>query len=393
MIYRRVYRFKLEPTPTQTQKLYQQAGSRRFVYNWALARRKEHYEATKQGLRYAEQNKELTQLKKQQALLWLKDADSQALQEGLRDLDKAFQNFFAKRGRFPKFQSRSKGHFSFRIPQRVRVAGCPRSGRRKAYCPKIGWIGIRQSQDVEGATKSATFKRNACGEWFVTLTSEFEMPDTALPAPKKPIGLDMGLGDFATLSNGEAVAAPKFYRKAAKKLARAQRELSRAVKGSERRAKAKLRVAKVHRKIANSRADFLHKLTTGLVGEFDHIGLEDLNIKALVKTKLRGHSKSWCDAAMGEFVRQLTYKAQWNRVHLVKVNRFFASSKLCGACGAVNGALTLSDRVWQCECGKEHKRDVSAAQNVLRESLAIGQMERLNAPGATVRPATAGALL
>ena len=263
----------------------------------------------------------------------------------------------------------------------------------RVYCPKIGWIRIRQSQDVEDATKSATFKRNACGEWFVTLTSEFEMPDTALSAPKKPIGLDLGLGDFATLSNGEAVAAPKFYHKAAKKLARAQRELSRTVKGSERRAKAKLRVAKVHRKIANCRGDFLHKLTTGLVREFDHIGLEDLNIKALAKTKLRGHSKSWSDAAMGEFVRQLTYKAQWNRVHLVKVNRFFPSSKLCGACGVVNGALTLSDRVWSCGCGVRHSRDLNAACNVLKESLAVGQTERINAQGATVRPATTGALL
>lgn len=269
MILRRVYRFKLEPTPTQTQKLYQQAGSRRFVFNWALERRKKYYQETKQGLRYAQQNKELTALKQQETTLWLKNADSQALQEGLRDLDKAFCNFFSKRGRFPKFQSRSQGHFSFRIPQRVRVE------MGKVYCPKIGWIKIRQSQDVEGQTKSATFKRNACGEWFVTLTVEFEMPDTKLPAPKKPIGVDVGLSDFITLSNGETVQAPKFIRKAARKLAKAQRKLSRAHTGGKRRERAKLRVAKVHRKIANSRSDFLHKLTTGLVRRFDHIGIED----------------------------------------------------------------------------------------------------------------------
>lgn len=393
MKHRRVYRFRLEPTPTQTQKLYQQAGSRRFVYNWALARRDAHYKATGEGLTLAGLCLELTRLKKQEATLWLKDADSQMLQQGLRDLEKAFQNFFAKRSRFPKFQSRSKGHFAFRIPQRVRVDGCPRSGQCKVYCPKIGWIKIRQSQEVEGTTKSATFKRNACGEWFVTLTAEFEMPDTKLPAPKKPIGLDMGLCDFVTLSNGEAIEAPNFYRRAAKKLARAQRKFVRAVKGSERRQKAKLRVAKVHRKIANCRADFLHKLTTGLVREFDHIGVEDLKVKALAKTTLRGHSKSWNDAAMGEFVRQLTYKCEWNRVHLVKVGRFFPSSKLCGACGVVNGALTLSDRVWSCECGVEHKRDHNAACNVLKESLAVGQTERLNAQGATVRPDLSGTLL
>lgn len=388
MILRRVYRFKLEPNPTQTQKLYQQAGSRRFVYNWALARRDAHYKATGEGLTLAGLCLELTQLKKQEATLWLQGADSQMLQQGLKDLDKAFQNFFAKRSRFPKFASKNKGHFAFRIPQRVRVE----SG--KVYCPKIGWIRIRQSQEVEGVTKSATFKRNACGEWFVTLTTEFEMPDTALPSPKKPIGVDMGLCDFVTLSNGEAVEAPRFYRKAAKKLRKAQRKLSRAKIGSNRRQSAKLRVAKVHRKIANCRADFLHKLTTGLVREFDHIGIEDLNVKALAKTTLRGHAKSWNDAAMGEFARQLEYKCLWNRVHLVKVGRFFPSSKLCGACGAVNGALTLSDREWSCECGKKHKRDENAAQNILRESIAVvGQTKALNAQGATVRPTSVGALL
>lgn len=388
MILRRVYRFKLEPTLTQTQKLYQQAGSRRFVYNWALARRIEVYEATKEGLRYVEQNKALTQLKKQEATLWLKDADSQALQEALRDLDKEFQNFFAKRSRFPKFASKNKGHFAFRIPQRVRVE----SG--KVYCPKIGWIRIRQSQEVEGVTKSATFKRNACGEWFVTLTAEFEMPDTALPAPKKPIGLDFGLVDTITRSDGRSVEAPKFYRKSTKKLRKAQRKLSRAKIGSNRRQGAKLRVAKVHRKIANCRADFLHKLTTGLTREFDHVGIEDLNLTALAKTKLRGHAKSWNDAAMGEFVRQLEYKCLGNRVHLVKVDRFFPSSKLCGACGVVNGTLTLSDREWSCECGVTYKRDENAAQNILRQSIAVvGQTKALNAQGATVRPTSVGTLL
>ncbi len=387
MILRRVYRFKLEPNPTQTQKLYQQAGSRRFVYNWALARRDAHYKATGEGLTLAGLCLELTQLKKQEETLWLKEADSQMLQQALKDLDKACSNFFAKRSRFPKFASKNKGHFAFRIPQRVRVE----SG--KVYCPKIGWIRIRQSQEVEGKTKSATFKRNACGEWFVALTAEFEMPDTALPAPKKPIGLDMGLSDFITRSDGEAVEAPKFYRKSAKKLRKAQRKLSRAKIGSNRRQGAKLRVAKVHRKIANCRADFLHKLTTGLVREFDHVGIEDLNVKALAKTKLRGHAKAWNDAAMGEFVRQLTYKAVWNRVHLVKVGRFFPSSKLCGACGVVNGALTLSDREWSCECGVKHERDLNAAMNVLKESLAGGQPDNPNAQGATVRPTSVGALL
>ncbi len=387
MTLRRVYRFKLEPNQKQAHRLYQLAGARRFVYNWALARRKEHFETTGETLRYAAQNLELTQLKKEEERLWLKEADSQALQESLRDVERAFQNFFfkragAKRFGFPKFKSRHKGHFAFRIPQRVKVE------KGKVYCPKIGWIKIRQSQAVEGETKSATFKRDACGDWFVSLTVEFEREVQPVKEAHNPVGVDFGLKDFVTLSNEEAIAAPQFFRRLVKKLAKAQRKLSRAQRGSARRQKAKAQVAKVHRKIANSRADFVHKVSSGLVGRFDHIGIEDLNVAALAKTKLRGHSKSWHDAACGEFVRQLEYKAVWNGVRLVKVNRFFASSKLCGACGAVNKSLALCERVWTCGCGKVHHRDRNAAQNILRESLNVagGHPDTRNAHGEGVRP-------
>ncbi len=382
MILRRVYRFKMEPNQEQTHKLYQLAGARRFVYNWALARRKEHFETTGETLRYAAQNLELTQLKKEEERLWLKEADSQALQESLRDVEHAFCNFFGKRARFPKFKSKKKGHFAFRIPQRVKVE----SG--KIYCPKIGWMKIRQSQEIEGETKSATFKRAACGDWFVSLTVEFEREVQPVTKSERPVGVDFGLKDFVTLSNEEAVVAPQFFRRLVKKLAKAQRKLSRAQRGSARRQKAKLKVAKAHRKIASRRADFVHKVSSGLVKRFDHIGIEDLNVEALAKTKLRGHAKSWQNAACGEFVRQLEYKCQWNSVRLVKVNRFFPSSKLCGACGTVNKSLTLSERVWTCECGKVHHRDRNAAQNILRESLnlAAGHAERLNAHGEGVRP-------
>lgn len=266
---RRVYRFKMEPNQEQTKKLYQLAGCRRFVYNWALAQRKEHYEATGETLRYAAQNLELTHLKKQETTAWLKEADAQELQEALRDLDKAFQNFLVKRGGFPKFKSRNKGHFAFRIPQRVKA----KAG--KVYCPKIGWLKIRQSQVIDGVTKRATFKRDACEAWFVTLTAEFEMPDTALPVAQNPIGVDMGLKEFVTLSNGEGTPAPRPFRKLEKKLGEAHCKLARAKVGSKRRGKAKLRVAKVYRKITNCRADFVHKVSSDLVQRFDHIGIED----------------------------------------------------------------------------------------------------------------------
>jgi putative transposase len=380
---RRVYRFKMEPTTAQTQKLYQLAGSRRFVFNWALARRNEFFKQNGKSFSAAQLSLELTQLKKREETAWLKETDSQLLQQSLKDLDKAFQNFFSKRGKFPRFKSRNAGHFAFRIPQRVKVE------TGNVYCPKIGWLRIRQSQEIEGETKSATFKRDACGDWFVTLTSEFEMPDTALSAPQNPIGIDMGLKDFVTLSSGENTPAPRLFRKLEKKLGKAQRKLSRARAGSNRRGKAKLQVAKVHRKIANSRADFVHKVSSGLVKRFDHIGIEDLNVKGMAKTTL---AKSVNDAALGELRRQLEYKTLWNRRHLVKVSRWFPSSKLCGSCGMINSALTLSDRTWDCDCGVNHHRDRNAAQNILRESLNVvaGHANTKNAHRESVSPTTVG---
>ncbi len=361
MILRRVYRFKLEPNAEQIQKLYQLAGARRFVCNWALARRNKFYKAEGKTLPAAQLSRELTQLKQQEDRLWLQEADSQLLQQALKDVDKAFQNFFARRGKFPKFKSRSRGHFAFGIPQRVKVE----AGR--VYCPKIGWVRIRQSQDVEGVTKSATFKRDACGDWFVTLTAEFEMPDTALAAPQNPVGVDLGLKDFVTLSNGESVAAPKFFRKSAKKLKKAQRVLSRRKPGSKRRGKAKQQVARVHRKVANQRGDFVHKVTARLAREYDAVCIEDLNVRGMAKNHSLALSIS--DVAFGEFRRQLAYKLQWAGKHLSVVSRWFPSSKLCGACGVLNDALTLGDREWECCCGVVHPRDANAAGNILKEGL------------------------
>lgn len=387
MTLNRAYRFRLEPNSLQEQGLYRLAGSRRFVYNWGLDLRKNYYATMGTTPPSEEISRLLTHLKERPETAWLQEADSQLIQQAVKDVDRSFQNFFAKRAKFPKFQSKKQGRYSFRIPQRVKVE----SG--KVYCPKIGWIKIRQSQEIEGATKSATFKRTADDHWFVTLVAEFEMPDVPLPEPKTAVGIDLGLHDFVTLSNGESVPAPKFFRKSAVKLKRAQRVLSRRKPGSKRRAKAKLKVAKVHQKISYQRGDFVHKLTTGLVRKYDAICIENLNVSALAKTKLRGHSKSILDAAFGEFERQLKYKTAWNRKHLGQIDRWFPSSKLCHGCGAVNDALTLSDRTWLCGCGKFHNRDFNASRNILTEGLrvlAAGHADNQNARGRRIRPATAG---
>lgn len=382
-IHRKVYRFQLRPTAAQTEQLYSMAGAKRFVFNWALARRKDHYAKHGEGLSAKVLSTELTALKKASDTEWLKGVDSQLLQQALKDVDRAFVNFFEKRSQFPRFKSKRRETPSFRIPQRVKVEG------GKVYVPKIGWVKLRQSQKVDCPTKSATFKRDATGRWYVTLTAELEMPDVPLQAadPEQVIGVDLGLKDLAVLSMGERIAPPKHYRLLERRLAKAQRRLSRRKKGSKNRDKARLAVAKVHQKVRNQRNDFLHKLTTSLVCQHDGLCIEDLSLKGMARTKL---SKSVLDAALGEFRRQLEYKSVWHRKHLAVIDRWFPSSKLHMGCGALNDALTLSDRTWLCGCGEVVDRDLNAAQNIRAEGLrmleAAGQTDSLNACGAGVRP-------
>jgi putative transposase len=292
-----VYRFRVNPTPVQAEQLYSMAGAKRFVFNWALGRRKDHYAEHGEGLSAKLLSSELTALKRAPDTEWLKSVDSQLLQQALKDVDRAYRSFFEKRSRFPRFKSRKRETPSFRIPQRVKVV----NGR--VYLPKIGWVKLRQSQPVDCPTKSATFKRAATGEWFVTLTAEFEMPDVPLqPAdPERVVGIDLGLKDYAVLSTGERVASPKHYRKLERRLAKAQRRLSRRQKGSANRDKARLAVAKVHQRVRNQRNDFLHKLTTSLVRRFDGLCIEDLSLNGMARTKL---SKSVLDAALARIIHQ-----------------------------------------------------------------------------------------
>ncbi|WP_406695627.1 transposase [Singulisphaera sp. Ch08] len=383
--HRKVYRFRMKPTKAQAHTLNRMAGARRWVWNWALSRRKEHYREFGKTLPMSALSSELTALKTRPETAWLKDADSQALQQVLKDLYQAYDNHFNPRmkAKFPRFKNRKRDRARFRIPQRVKVVD------GKVVIPKIGPVRIYQSQPVDEPTKSATFRRSIDGKWYVSLTAEFEMPDVPLspPSPERSVGIDLGLIDFATLSDGsEPIPAPKCFRKSQKKLRKAQRTVSRRKPGSKRKIKARIQVARIHRKTANQRNDFLHKLSTELVGKHDGLCIEDLSVKGLARTKL---AKSVTDASWGEFRRQLEYKCLWNRKHLVVIDRWFPSSKMCNACGALNGNLTLKDREWDCECGAHHKRDFLAACNIRDEGLrmlAVGQTESRNARGASVRP-------
>ncbi len=383
------YRYRLHPTDAQAAQMRRFAGARRFVWNWALRRKRNHYAATKKGLSLATLYTELKELKQQPQTAWLREIDSQALQQVLQDLDKAFQAFKSRRSGFPKFKSKKTDTPRFRIPQRVTLAGS------FVRVPKIGLIRARIHRVVDGETKSATFKQEPDGHWYAAFVVEQAAPDRTERPVTTHVGVDLGLKTFAVISDGAEVANPRFYRTQMRKLRRAQRALARRKKGSANRTKARSRVAGLHQKVKQQRTDFLHKVTAHLVNHFDLVSIEDLSVRGLARTKL---STSVLDASWGAFRQFLTYKADRRETYLMVIGRFYPSSRLCPACGAINADLTLADRAWVCSCGAVHNRDLNAAHNIDTEGLrlftqhvAVGHTETVNACGVLVRPATAGA--
>lgn len=351
---------KLRLTSAQEKTLLYQCSLVRYVFNWGLSKRIEEYKNAGISLNLYQQSNELTIHK--QLNTWLYDASANSLQHALRDVDKAFKNFFEGRTRYPRFKAKNKTLPSIRYPKQCSLKG------NRIRLPKLGWIRCFNSHE-HGKVKSVTVKQTPSGDWYATCVTEFEA------VPKKPIkkacGIDLGLKDLAVITDGNTyqhIEAPKFFRQYQQKLAIAQKNLSRKKAGSANRAKAKLKVAKLHQRIVNLRTNFLHQLTNKLANTFDLICLEDLSLRGMARTRL---AKSVLDAALGEFVRQLEYKTLWRGGTTQKIDRFFPSSKLHAACGMVNKDLTLSDRTWVCGCGETVNRDQNAALNILIEGLSI----------------------
>ena len=383
---RKVFKFRMEPTALQSDELLRMAGTARFIWNWALARCQAFYKENQKGIPQSQLSSELTTLKGQQP--WLYDFDSQSLQQVLKNLKQAYENHFNPKMRsgFPKFKTKKNPRQSFRIPQRVVLKDS------KVYVPKLGWVKVRQSQQIEGQTRSATFKRTATGKWFVTLVTEFDLPEYKVPvAVDQVVGGDLGLGTYLTLSNGVEIENPRFLRQYARKLRRAQRQLSRKAKGSRNRSKARIRVAKVYERMASLRSNFSHQLTHRLM-QYPALCLENLSIVGLARTKL---AKSMLDAAFHQVLQQWKYKSLWNGTYALQADRFFPSTQLCPHCGYQNKNLSLSDREWLCpECDTRHRRDQNAAYNLrdegIKQLVAMGIIETQNACGQRVRPTTVG---
>jgi putative transposase len=380
MIIRKAFKYRLYPSAQQEAKLAVQFGHARFVYNHFLGVRKEYYQAHqndhgKKGLNYFDTNKMLTEIKRNPEYQWLKEADSQALQESLRHLDRAYQNFFAKRSEYPRFKKKSHDQ-SVHYPQRFWASGS------KVFAPKVGEIKAVIHRPQEGTPKNMTVSRTRSGKYYASIQCELEVPG---PQPKNgEVGIDLGLDHFAVLSNGEVIDNPRYLVKSEKKLKRLHRQLSRKVKGSNGRSQARFQLARQYEKVADQRKDFLHKTTRRLINTYGFLAIEDLNVAGMVKN--HHLAKHISDAGWGEFARQLIYKGSWYGSQVDQVERFFPSSKKCHICGFINRSLQLSDREWDCpECGTHHDRDGNASINILDHSRAGST--RSYAGGEGVKPA------
>ena len=362
---KRAYRFRFYPSPEQELILARTFGCARFAYNHMLRLRSDAWLKEQKRVGYHETSAALTLLKKQPEFVWLNEVSSVPVQQALRHLQTAFNNFFAKRARYPQFK-RKDGPQSAEYT----TSAFKWDGKTLKLAKMDAPLAIRWSRELpKGATPTTvTVSRDASGRYFVSMLCDDVV--AAKPAVAAKVGIDLGLTHFAILSTGEKIAAPNTFRKNEAKLAKLQRRLSKKTKGSARRKKAKLKVAKLHAKIADSRRDFLHKLSTRLINENQVIAVESLSVSNMQKNRCL--SKSIADAGWSEFLRQLEYKAGWYGRELVGIDKWYPSSKRCSDCGYTMPKMPLNVRQWTCpECGSIHDRDVNAARNVLAAGLAV----------------------
>ena len=356
---------RLYPTTQQQHELACQFGAVRWVYNHALAWRRDAWQEREEHVTLRMTLDQLVELKCQPETVWLKDADSQALQQAMCHLDQAFSRYFRKQSRYPRFKRRS-GKQAMAYPQRVNVV----DGNR-LYLPKVGCVKAVLHRELVGRIKAVTVSRSPSGKYYASILCD---DGKALPQPvqhineDRVVGVDLGLTHLAITSGGVKTPNARCLEKGMRNLRRKQKALSRKQRGSANRDKARMHVAKAHERIANQRHDAQHKLSRQLMDENQAICVETLRVTNMLKN--RRLSKAISDAAWGELVRKLKYKATWHGKHVVCVDTWFPSSKQCSHCGDVVSELPLSTRTWACPtCHHRHDRDVNAALNIKAEGI------------------------
>ena len=359
------FKVRIYPTKEQQILLEKTFGANRFIYNYFLNLKSKLYGFYKIKLSFARMSNVLTELKKQKT--WLKEVDSKSLQQTLKDLDSAYQRFFNGRGKYPNFKKKQDKN-SYRTNGSTLMVD-----NSFITIPKVGLLRYKDSYklEVENILKiyNVTISKTSSGKYYASISADVCIPQ--LEKTNQNVGIDLGLKDFAILNTGEKIYNPRILKSLENKYRKLAKSFSRKVKGSANYQKAKLKLARFHERVASIRRDFLHKLSTNLVRNYDIICIENLNISGLMKN--HNLSKSFQDVSLSEFIRQLEYKCLWYGKTISKVDRFYPSSQLCSNCGFKNKDVkNLNVREWTCpECGTYHDRDINSAINILNEGLML----------------------
>lgn len=362
----KAYKFRIYPNKEQEILIQKTFGSCRFVFNKFLAIRKDLYETEKKSLSYGQACKQLTELKNE--LEWLKEVDSDALQRELKNLNQAYENFFKKRAKFPKFKSKKDNHKSYTATQNRTI----KIKDNMVKLPRLKWIKAKVHREVNGRILNATVSQDPDGKYYVSLCCEENIEE--LTQNENQVGVDLGISDLAILSNGKKFNNPRFIKQSEKKLTKEQRKLDKMKFDSNNYHAQRIKVAKIHKHIANQRKCYLHNITSYLVKNFGVIYLEDLSSSNLMNNKYL--SKAISDVSWFEFNRQLSYKSDWYGRVIQKVGKWYPSSQICSCCGHRDSKKPLNIRKWMCPlCGVVHDRDINASINILNEGKRILGMQ------------------
>ena len=362
MLIQKGFRYRLKPTKEQEQMLLQHGGNARFVWNHFLKANIDYYKETGKFKFYHELAISLPKLK--QEYPFLSESFSQSLQMVARQLDRALKDSFKTDKKFPKFKKKYLLNDTFICPQKWRL------GKGFVFIPKIGEVRWKKHRPLQGKPKNITISQDG-DNWYCSVLCEIEIEEKEKKTDNI-IGVDLGLKEFGTLSDGTVIENPGYIEKYEEKLAKEQKRLSKKQKGSKNREKQRKKVRAIHKKIKNTRLDFLHKTTSNIITKYDGVVLEDLNVKGMMKNHRL--AKSIADVSWLEFRRQLEYKAKWNFKHSVLIGRFEPASKTCSNCGCIQD-MPLSKRQFDCpDCGISIDRDLNASKNICR----LGQ-SRINA--------------